>query len=393
MKKSLIILNKLNEKSKKMKALMDDGKTKEAHALIEEINNLQEEYEAQKKLEELEDEEMNRMNNHGQLQNIAGSQKVPGNDDALNYEDVFFKAFSGQRVTQEEMNLLQSKSALSTGTNEDGGYLIPDDQQTAIKKLKRSLPALENHVKIEPVKNAKGSRNIEKNALYTPFGDITEGSPIADTDSPQFVNIAYAIKDKGGILPVPNNLFNDGKAAIKAYLNNWLAKKSVATRNAMILGVLNTLTKTAITGLDDIKKAINVTLDPAISSGAKIFTNQSGFQYLDTLKDSDGNYILQPDPADKSKYLVSGKRVEVFSDKAMPNRDDGANFQAPLIIGDLEEAVVLFDRQQMSLLATKIGGDAFKYNRTDIRAIEREDVKKFDAEAVVFGEVEVGASV
>ena len=376
-----------------MKALLEEGKTKEAYSLIEEINNLQEDYEAQKKIEELEDEEMNRMNGNGQLEDIAGSSKVPGKDEKLNYEDVFFKAFSGGRITQEEQNLLQSKSALSTGTNEDGGYLIPDDQQTAIKELKRSLPALENHVKIEPVQSAKGSRNIEKNALYTPFGDITEGSPIADTDSPQFVNISYAIKDKGGILPVPNNLFNDGKAAIKSYLNNWLAKKSVATRNAMILTVLNTLSKVAITDMDDIKKAINVTLDPAIATGAKIFTNQSGFQYLDTLKDNDGNYILQPDPADKSKYIVSGKPVVVFSDKAMPNRDDGANYQAPLIIGDLEEAVVLFDRQQMSLLSTKIGGDAFKYNRTDIRAIEREDVKSIDTEAVVFGEVGVGASV
>ncbi|MGL5592333.1 MAG: phage major capsid protein, partial [Cetobacterium sp.] len=57
----------------------------------------------------------------------------------------------------------------------------------------------------------------------------------------------------------------------------------------------------------------------------------------------------------------------------------------------LKEGVVLFDRQAISLLATNTGGDSFINDRTDIRAIMRLDVKKFDANAVVYGEIDLSS--
>ena len=387
MKKSQMIMQQIQNLKEEVKNLYAQGKVDEAHAKLSEIESKQKEYEVQARIEEIEDSQ----------DGEPSEPKIIEPDEPkaeLTYDKVFLKAFRGQRLTQEESRILEEKKAsLSSGTGEDGGYLIPVDQQTRINELKRSMPALEKHVSVVPVKTLTGSRNIEANALYTPFAEFTEGGAIGDTDSPKFTNISYAIKDRGGILPVPNNLLSDTDTALRGYLDKWLAKKSVATRNKLIIDLLNTLSKVAITDFDDIKKIMNVTLDPAISAGAKVITNQSGFQWLDTLKDNDGNYLLKTDPVDKTKKRINGKEVVVISDKALPNRDDGANYQAPMIIGDLVEGVVLFDREQMSLLATQVGGDAFKYNRTDIRAIEREDVKMFDSEAVVFGEVGVGASV
>ncbi|WP_432408553.1 phage major capsid protein [Wukongibacter sp. M2B1] len=369
-------------------ALNENSTLEDIQAKQKEIKDLKARIES---LEEIEKEEKEEVEN--KIKNNKGT--VIGKDGDIEnseaeYEEVFLKAFRGKELTAAEKQLLETKAALSSTTGEDGGYTIPVDQQTRIKELKRSLPALENYVKIEPVNTLTGSRNIEKNALYTPFAEFTEVSGMANTDSPQFTNISYSIKDRGGILPVPNNLLNDTNTNLRSYLDKWLAKKSVATRNNLIVTLLNTLSKVVVDEFDDIKSIMNVTLDPAISMGCKVFTNQSGFNWLDTLKDNDNRYLLTTDPVDASKKRINGKEVVVFSDKALPNRNDGLNYQAPIIIGDLEEAVVLFDRQQMSLLATNVGGDAFKYNRTDIRAIEREDVKMFDSEAVVFGEINVG---
>ncbi|WP_392391795.1 phage major capsid protein, partial [Priestia megaterium] len=70
------------------------------------------------------------------------------------------------------------------------------------------------------------------------------------------------------------------------YVAKWFVKKSVATRNALILKILDDLKKVEFKGLDDIKKTLNVTLDTAISAGAIIMTNQDGFKYLDQLKDA-----------------------------------------------------------------------------------------------------------
>lgn len=63
--------------------------------------------------------------------------------------------------------------------------------------------------------------------------------------------------------------------------------------------------------------------------------------------------------------------------------------KAPLIIGNLKEAIVLFDREQQSIASTDTGAGAFETNSTKVRGIEREDVRKWDEDAVVFGQITV----
>lgn len=386
MKKSTQILQKIANAKKEMKAFLDSGKVEDAHAKIAEISNLEMELDVQLKIEQDEEKEES-TNEPVALENSRGVVIVAGANDSA-YKAAFFKAFKRKQLDASEKELLEVQGALSSSTGEDGGYLIPSDQRTAIKELKRALPSFELYVNVEPVVTLSGSRNIEKDALYTPFVEFAEGADVPASDAPQFVNVPYEIKDRGGILPVPNNLMNDSDAAVERYLNRWLARKSVATRNALILAKLNTLTKLPVVDLDDVKNILNLELDPAIEASSKIFTNQSGFNWLDTLKDLDDKYIVQPNPLEPMKKMLFGKyEIVVFSNKAMPNRTDGLNIKAPMVIGDLQEAITLFDREQMSLLSTNIGGDAFKKNRTDIRAIEREDVRLVDSEAVKFGEV------
>ena len=249
-------------------------------------------------------------------------------------------------------------------------------------------------VNIETVTTLTGTRNIEKDAEFTSFANITEGEKIPDTDSPQFVNISYSIKDYAGILSVPNSLLSDAKA-LEAYLTKWLAKKNVATRNKIIVTILNTLTKTAITGIDSVKTQLNVTLDPAIAAKSYIVMNQDSFNKFDQMKDNDDRPLLQVSPTDPTKKMLAGKEIKVYSNKVLPTRvgtgaDAGKKF-APVIIGNLKEVITLFDRQAMSLKATDIGAGAFEYNQTKYRAIFRLDSVKVDTSAAVFGEIEITA--
>lgn len=352
------------------------------NATLEQINAKKEEIQALKAkiqvIEETEDEEPSN----------STPLKTYDPNDSLDYGTVFMKAFKGDPLNTDEQALMIQNS-LSSATGEDGGYLIPIDQQTAIKELKRDMQSLEDLVNVEPVSTLSGSRNIEKDAEHTPFTEFTEGQQVPTADSPQFVNISYAIKDRGGILPVPNNLWNDNTANLKAYLNKWLAKKQVATRNSLIINLLNALPKTAIASIDDVKNVFNVTLDSAISAMSYVIMNQDAFNKFDKMKDNDGNYLLQKDPTNPTQKLLDGKPIKVFSNKTLKTRNDSGTKKAPVIFGNLKEAITLFDREALSLLATNIGGDAFKFNRTDIRGITREDVKSVDTGAVVFGEIVV----
>ena len=316
----------------------------------------------------------------------AGKQHESGLDDSqAAYTKAFYNALRG-RATVEDQLVIQN--ALSSVREVDGGLLIPVDQQTEINELKRSHESLKSLVTVEPVSTKTGSRVLEKDAETTPFAVLNEDGQIADTDSPQFLAVKYDIKDYAGILPIPNNLLNDSDARVRSYLNRWLAKKEVATENSNIIAALKTGTKKTITTIDDVKDILNTVLDPAISKNAVVVMNQDAFNIFDKMKDKDGKYVLQPNPLKPTEKLLLEKPVRVFSNKVLKTELQ----KAPVFIGDLEEGIVFFDRQQMFLATTSEGAGAFEANLTKVRAILRHDVKKFDSDAFVFGEIATVAS-
>ena len=81
--------------------------------------------------------------------------------------------------------------------------------------------------------------------------------------------------------------------------------------------------------------------------------------------------------------------VEVIPNADMPTVEN----KIPMIIGDLKEAIVYWDRQLMTIAVSNIAqvGDlnAFEEDLTIYRAIEREDVTTRDVQAVVNGYIEV----
>lgn len=309
-------------------------------------------------------------------------------EDKPEYRSVFFKALRGQNLNQAEMDVLEEKRALSVKEGEDGGYVIPEDITTEINKLKQTVDSLEQYVTVEQVSTSKGARTLERRADSTPFEPLSEyGDPnaLAEMEGPKFDRLEYSIEDYAGFLPVPNNLIKDSDQAIEAYLRRWIAKKSKATRNSLILAVLEELEKVTFESFDDIKDAINVDLDPAHGEAASIFTNQHGFNWMSKQKDGNGRYLMQPDPTNAARKQFDGRPVVKLSNKTI--KSDGT--LAPVIVGDLKEAVILWDREQMSLDMTTTGGSAWRTNSTEFRAIEREDVTLWDEEAVIFGQIDV----
>ena len=285
---------------------------------------------------------------------------------------------------------VRNAANMNEGAGEVGGFIVPTDEQTKINELKRALNPLSALVRVENVNTMSGTRVLEKASDMTPFASVAELAAIGEIDGPKFTQIKYAIKKFAGILPISEELLADSDQNLLAYVNGWLAKKSVATENAQILAVLKTLTKDPLTNLDGIKELLNVTLDPTISLMSSVLTNQDGFNFLDKQKDADGRYLLQPNPLDSTQKLLFGKPVTVVSNKVLPTDTSVASAKkAPVIIGSFTDAVVLFDRQATTLTGTSVGGDAWKRDSYDVKAVTRIDVQKFDDKAVVFGELTI----
>ena len=369
------------------KALMDDGKQDEAKAKLKD---------AKAAKEKLDNFLALKTDFEGlsipEPQAAAGAKlpEPPKNEEKPEYKALFFKALRGNKLNDEEVEVMEQYYARLTAENgEDGGYIIPEDISTQINELAQTTDDLRQYVTVEPVNTNKGSRTLERRADHTPLAPLSEyGDPNAmqEIESPKFDRLSYAIEDYAGFLPVANTVLSDTDQALKSYLVKWIAKKSRATGNHLILQQLNTLTKVDLIDYKGIKTTLNVTLDPAFADGALVITNQDGFNYLDQLEDKNGRPLLQPDPTQATRKLLFGTHPIVkLSNKTIAT----VNGKAPFIIGDLKEAIVYWDRQQMLLDMTKEGGDAWRSNTTEFRVIEREDVTKWDTEAVVYGQIDI----
>lgn len=373
-----------NLKAQAKSILGKEGVTKEELEAIQ--NNIQV---AQAKLNLLEETETEVINTPvaraGTV--ITGNNGEVKVDARVRYEEALFNAIKGKPTSEDIAILSDARAQLGSEIKTDGGYLIPIDQQVEINELKREFIALSSFVTLEPVGTLSGTRVLEKDAEHVPFAVVGEGKAISASSSPQFESISYKIVKYGGILPIPNELLVDSNAKLRNYLNKWLSKKSIATENALIISVLETLKKKVIKGIDDIKDILDKDLDPAIASMSIILLNQNSFNYFNKLKDSQGNYLLEKDPKNITKKLLGGRPVVVVSNRTLKNKGT----KAPVIIGSLKEAIVLFDRQAISLLSTNTGGDTFANDRTDIRAIMRMDIQKFDFDAAIYGEIDLSA--
>ena len=378
------LLASLENKQNEVRTFMGEDKIEEAETAMEEVRSIKKKIELQRSL----DEEERSSNNDGEE---IGTPVDESTNPEGEYRNIFMKALRNRRLSTEERDLLETKvdeiRAMSGSSDEDGGLVIPKDVQTKINELSRSFDALEQYVTVEPVTTRSGSRVLEANADMVPFAEVDEMGEIPDTDNPKFTNLEYAIKDRSGILPLSRTLLKDSDQNILDYVIKWLGKKSKVTRNVLILAAINSLTKKAIDTLDDIKDVLDVTLDPAISPGAILMTNQDGFNHLNKLKDSDGKYVLQPDPVKPTRKLFDGRPVVIVSNRFLKTNVE--TNRGPLVIGDLKEAIVLFKREEMELASTEVGGKAFTRNTLDVRAIQRDDVKVWDKKAAVFGEIDL----
>lgn len=367
--KLLELLDKINAKKVEVKNFAESGELDKAQAAKDELIKLQQQFDILKDLEDTEP--------------VNPQNRVPltPKDSIKEFADAARSGF---------------RNSMNEGTPAEGGYTVPEDIQTRINERRTAKASLITLVDVENVTTNKGSRTFKKRAQQTGFTKVGEGGKIPGGKTPQFERMDYEISKYAGYFPVTNELLEDSDANIAGTLISWIGDESRVTRNKIILDVIKTKEKTPLANLDDIKKALNVTLGQAFKATSKVVTNDDGLQYFDTLKDNEGRYLLQPNPAEPMKMMLcaGATRMEVF---VVPNEDMPSDTQEsgkrkiPVIIGDLKEAVKFFDRKQLTITTSNVAMagelNAFEEDLTLYRAIEREDCKMKDKQAFVYGEI------
>lgn len=386
-KKMREILAQIESKTAEAKSFMADGENKDvekATAIMDEVDALRKEYEAEKRIYEAE--------------------KAQGADNADPHipEDQEKETFTGVEIVAKEVRAIMAPGrfgndkALSESVDADGGYTVPEDIQTRVNHWPEIVYSFLDDISVEPVSTNKGARTYQTKGDTEAFVDLDENGAITkEIKAPNFERITYAIQDRAGFMPVSNDLTADSDANISNIVTEWLARANIATANAKILEIIKKKSQIAIDGLNGIKKIVNVTLGQAYKSGAKIITNDDGLNWLDTLVDTTGRPMLNPDPTDSAKLCLRCGTV-VVPVKVVPNKAFvSTGTKIPFVIGDLKAGIRKYDRQSMSLKASDVAtiGDfnAFAMNMTLIRAILRDDYKPLDNDAYVYGYIDTAA--
>ena len=355
-----------------------------AKEILDEIDKLQEEYEVEKRLFENEKEsaKLNEEDVAKIEKNIAEKKEDKEEEDSV------------QKFAKQIRNIAKG---LNEGTPADGGYTVPEDISTMVEERREAKASLIDLVSVETVTTNKGSRTFKKRSQQKGFTKVGEGGKITSTSTPQFERMDYVISKYAGYLPITNELLEDTDTNIVNIIVEWLGDESRVTRNKIILDLIKTQDEVELDGLDDIKKVLNVTLGSAFKSTSVIVTNDDGLQYLDTLKDNDGKYLLQPNPANPMEMRLSAGATTVPV-RVIPNADLATTSnKIPFIIGDLKEGIRFFDRKQLTINTSNVAAigelNAFEEDLTLFRGIEREDCKIRDEEAFVNGYISTTPSV
>ncbi len=377
------LLDSIKAKKQEVKELCKAGKIEDAANVKEELKNLQGQFDLLYDLEQETLDDVRQQAEKGTAKKIVDQTKKVAN--------AFVNAVKAMvgvgELTESDKEILNS---MNEGSDKDGGLTVPQDIKTKIRELRRSEDALELLVNVERVSTLSGSRVIEQHADQTPFDNVDEAAEFPEASTPEFELIKYKVKKKGGILKITQELLSDTAENIIGYLKKWIAKKAKATRNFLIIAKVREITKDAevpVMGLDDLKRIFNILLDPAIALSASVVTNQDGYNWLDTLKDKDGKYIIQPDPTKPMSMMLFGKYpIKKVSNKTLPSTKAEGGYKVPIICGDLKEAITIFDRETLTIDISNVAGKLWETDQTGIKVRERLDIQSVDEEAVIMAE-------
>ena len=280
--------------------------------------------------------------------------------------------FDGKDEVLIAMNEITPVAPKTDGVKKTDTTKITSEElvTTPIREIKTTVD-LKPFTTIYPAKKASGKYPILKKAT-SKMVSVAELEKNPKLAKPEFEQVDWSVETYRGAIPVSQESVDDADVDLISIVAETVGQIKVNTTNAAIADVLKSFTAKTVANVDDIKKIINVDLDPAYD--VAFVVSQSFYQILDTLKDGNGRYLLQDSITAVTGKVLLGKPVFVLSDEIL-----GASGEAKAFVGDFKRGVLFADRKDLGLR----WADNEIYGQY-LQAVLRFGVKKVDAKAGYF---------
>ena len=258
-------------------------------------------------------------------------------------------------------------------TSPDVAATIPESILYNPENEVKSVTDLSQLVTQFQATTASGKYPVLKRATER-MNSVEELQKNPELAKPEFEEVDWKVSTYRGAIPLSQESIDDSAIDLTSLVAANANEQKINTTNFAIAAVLKAFTAKTVSGesVDDIKHILNVDLDPAYNK--VIVASQSFYQYLDTLKDKNGQYLLHEAIAEGSPRTLLGVPVTVVEDELF-----GAAGEAHAFVGDLARAVLYANRKDIQV--RWVDNDIYGQY---LQAVTRFDVKAADKKAGYF---------
>ena len=283
------------------------------------------------------------------------------------HKDAFAKFF--RKGAEGGLRDLEVQAGLSTLSDPDGGFLVPEDYEQAIDRVALSVSAMRRLATVRTIGTDTYKKLVNQGGASA--GWVGEKGARAETNTPTLTEIAINTKEIYAMPAATQTLLDDSMVDIAGWLADevsiefseqeseafihgngveqpkGIAAYAMAANSSYVWGKVGYITSGNASLVNDLDKLIDLqhALKPVYRNGAAWLMNDATLATIRKMKDGDGNYIWVPGLKDGAPDTLLGKPVEIDD-----NVDDiGAN-KYPIFFANFKRAYLIIDRQGVRVL-------------------------------------------
>ncbi len=283
------------------------------------------------------------------------------------HKDAFAKFF--RKGAEGGLRDLEVQAGLSTLSDPDGGFLVPEDYEQAIDRVALSVSAMRRLATVRTIGTDTYKKLVNQGGASA--GWVGEKGARAETNTPTLVEIAINAKEVYAMPAATQTLLDDARVDIAGWLADevsiefseqesdafingngvekpkGIAAYPMAANASYAWGKVGYITSGNATLINDLDKLIDLqhALKAVYRNGAAWLMNDATLATIRKMKDGDGNYIWVPGLKDGAPDTLLGKPVEIDD-----NVDDIAANKYPIFFANFKRAYLIIDRQGVRVL-------------------------------------------
>lgn len=319
--------------------------------LVKEIDSIDAQIERIEKTLEIENASQDRIDSRSIVNDLSTDQA----ESEIETEKSVFNTFlrgGREALSMKQREFVQNRirNAQSTGTNSEGGFIVPTDFATTL------LQNLKAFGGVRSVANVVSTMNGMEMQWPTIDETGNEGELVAENAAVTSQDLVFGSKSIGAFkyssksIAVPFELLQDNNVDLESYIINALSERiaritnkhfTVGTGTSQPNGIVTaagagvTAAAAAAISLDDLID-LEHSVDPAYrAQGASYMFNDNTLKLIRKLKDADGRPLWNPS-------LVSGEpdRIGRYSYTINQNMADATTGQRSVLFGNFRNYMI-----------------------------------------------------